>query len=67
MTAPCRGLGDDAYRGDGSFADQYKFGRESNSGVVTFAVVELKDKYMPSELRDMMIVKTPKIFSLYVR
>ena len=67
VTAPCRGLGDDAYRGDGSFADQYKFGRESNSGVVTFAVVELKDKYMPSELRDMMIVKTPKIFSLYVR
>ncbi|MBO4760248.1 MAG: hypothetical protein J5520_00725 [Bacteroidales bacterium] len=67
VTSPCRGFGNAAYNGDGSFSDSFKFGREENSDEVTYSFVELKDKYLPSDVRDFMIVNTPKIFSLYVR
>ncbi len=66
-TAPVNGLPETAYGPDGWLTEDFRYGRASNVADPTYSLVELKDKYLTESLRDLMIVKTPKLFSLYVR
>ena len=66
-TAPVNGLPEEAYAPDGWLNEEFRYSRGSNVEEASWSMVELKDKYLTTEMRDLMIVKTPKIFSLYVR
>ncbi|MBR1406532.1 MAG: hypothetical protein IJ578_06325 [Bacteroidales bacterium] len=66
-TAPVNGLPETAYGPDGWLTEEFRYNRASNVGDPTYSLVELKDKYLTEELRDRMIVRTPKLFSLYVQ
>lgn len=66
-TAPVNGLPETAYGPDGWLTEEFRYSRASNVSDPTYSLVELKDKYLTEELRDQMIVRTPKLFSLYVQ
>lgn len=66
-TAPVNGLPEEAYAPDGWLTDEFRYSRGSNVEEASWSMVELKDKYLTTALRDLMIVKTPKLFALYVR
>ena len=65
-TAPVNGLPESAYGPDGWLTDEFRYSRASNVSDPTYSLVELKDKYLTEDLRNLMIVNTPKLFSLYV-
>ena len=67
VTAPSNELPETAYSPDGWMNAEFRYNRAVGVAESSYSLVELKDKHLTTELRDLMIVSTPKIFSNYVR
>ena len=67
VTAPANDLPEGAYAPDGWLNAGYRYGRSAGSEEAAYSLVELKDKHLTDALRELMMVRTPKIFSVYVR
>ena len=67
VTAPSNELPEGAYAPDGWLNAGFRYGRPAGESGSTYSLVELKDKHLTQQLREMMIVRTPKIFTDYVR
>lgn len=67
VTAPANDLPDGAYTPDGWLNARFRYGRTAGAEEAGYSVVELKDKHLTESLRELMMVRTPKIFSNHVR
>lgn len=67
VTAPSNELPEDAYSPDGWMNAGFRYNRAVDVSEPSFLLMELKEKHLTGSLRDMMLVRTPKIFSDYVR
>ena len=67
VTAPVNELPGTAYAPDGWMNAGFRYGRPVGAAEPTYLLMELKEKHLTDDLREMMIVRTPIIFSNYVR
>ena len=67
VTAPSNELPENAYAPDGWMNDDFRFNRAVNVAEPSYLLMELKEKHLTGSFRDMMQVRTPKIFSDYFR
>lgn len=67
VTAPLGELPESAYSPDGWLKEAYRYNRPAGAVESTFLLMELKDKYLTQELRDLMFGSAPKVFESYVR
>ena len=67
VTAPSNELPEDAYAPDGWMNENFRYNRATGVPESSYRLVELKDKHLTPEMREMMMVRTPVIFSNYVR